>query len=191
MNYFNIIVLSVLVNNIVLSQCLGVKPLLGSSEKISTGLIMGLILLPVICLSDFFFFLLNEYFFTPYELHFLKTISVVFIVLVVSLPVLLIGRKMNSEFFKQPVFSLQEHITNTVIPGAILLAFQNEYSLGESLVFAGASAAGFILVSALFSAIRDQLGLSNVPAGVKGIPVLLITLGLLSMAFMGFSGMGR
>ena len=191
MSYLTIFIAAIFVNNIVLSQFLGICPFLGVSQKISTSIGMGLAVMFVMTLSAIATFLIYHQLLKPYGLEFMMT--VVFILVIASLVQLVeIALKKTSPALYQALgIFLPLITTNCAVLGIALLSIQKELSLLQSVCYALANACGFTLAIVLFAGIRERLSKSRLPQIVQGAPIALITAGLLSMAFMGFSGIGR
>ena len=191
MSYLTIFIAAIFVNNIVLSQFLGICPFLGVSKKISTSIGMGLAVMFVMTLSAIATFLIYHQLLKPYGLEFMMT--VVFILVIASLVQLVeIALKKTSPALYQALgIFLPLITTNCAVLGIALLSIQKELSLLQSVCYALANACGFTLAIVLFAGIRERLSKSRLPQIVQGAPIALITAGLLSMAFMGFSGIGR
>lgn len=191
MSYITIFIAAIFVNNIVLSQFLGICPFLGVSKKISTSVGMGLAVMFVMTLSAIATFLIYHQLLKPNGLEFMMTI--VFILVIASLVQMVeIALKKTSPALYQALgIFLPLITTNCAVLGIALLAVQKELTLLESVCYALANACGFTLAIVLFAGMRERLSKSRLPQIVQGTPIALITAGLLSMAFMGFSGIGH
>ncbi len=191
MSYITIFIAAIFVNNIVLSQFLGICPFLGVSKKISTSVGMGLAVMFVMTLSAIATFLIYHQLLKPNGLEFMMT--VVFILVIASLVQMVeIALKKTSPALYQALgIFLPLITTNCAVLGIALLAVQKELTLLESVCYALANACGFTLAIVLFAGMRERLSKSRLPQIVQGTPIALITAGLLSMAFMGFSGIGH
>ena len=191
MSYITIFIAAIFVNNIVLSQFLGICPFLGVSKKISTSVGMGLAVMFVMTLSAIATFLIYHQLLKPNGLEFMMT--VVFILVIASLVQMVeIALKKTSPALYQALgIFLPLITTNCAVLGIALLAVQKELTLLESVCYALANACGFTLAIVLFAGMRERLSKSRLPQIVQDTPIALITAGLLSMAFMGFSGIGH
>jgi Na+-translocating ferredoxin:NAD+ oxidoreductase subunit A len=189
MNYFIIILGAILVNNIVLMQFLGICPFLGVSRRLSTAFGMAGAVAFVMVLAIIVTYLIQHYILNPLNLAFLQTI--VFILIIASLVqmVEIILKKVSPALYQALGIFLPLITTNCTILGVAILTIQKEFNLIEGVVFAVSNAIGFALALILFAGIREQLDLQEVPGGLKGTPIALITAGILAMAFMGFSGL--
>ncbi len=188
MEYIIIIISAIFVNNIVLAQFLGICPFVGVSNRISTSVGMGGAVLFVITLSTIVTWLLQTYILNPLGLHFLQTIA--FIVVIASLVqmVEIILKKVSPALYSALGVFLPLISTNCAVLGVAILTIQKDYNLLEGVVFASATAVGFGLALVIFAGIREHLDLMEVPSGMKGVPIALVTAGILALAFMGFTG---
>ena len=187
-----IFISAILVNNIVLSQFLGICPFLGVSKKISTAAGMGLAVMFVMTISSIATYLVYYKLLVPNGLEFMNT--VVFILVIASLVqmVEIIIKKTSPALYQALGIFLPLITTNCAVLGIAILSIQKEYSLIYSVCFSLANAMGFTLAIILFAGLRERLNASaaSMPKAVRGIPLVLITAALLSLAFMGFSGLG-
>ncbi|MBN1819134.1 MAG: electron transport complex subunit RsxA [Prolixibacteraceae bacterium] len=189
MNYFIIILSAILVNNIVLMQFLGICPFLGVSKKISTAAGMAGAVAFVMTLATIVTYLIQEFILNPLNLAYLQTITFILIIAALVQLVEIILKKVSPALYQALGIFLPLITTNCAILGVALLTIQKEFNLMEGVVFAISNAIGFGLALVLFAGIREQLDLMDVPKGLKGTPIALITAGILAMAFMGFSGL--
>lgn len=189
MNYFVIIIGAILVNNIVLMQFLGICPFLGVSKRISTAIGMSSAVAFVMVLATIVTYLIQKYVLDRFGLGFLQTI--VFILIIASLVqmVEIILKKVSPPMYQALGIFLPLITTNCAILGVAILTIQKEFNLVEGVVYSISNAIGFGLALVLFAGIREHLDLQNIPKGLKGTPIALITAGILAMAFMGFSGL--
>ncbi len=191
MEYIFIIISAVLVNNIVLTRFLGICPFLGVSNKVSTAGGMGGAVLFVMTLATIVTYLINQYILVPLEIEYLQTITYILIIAALVQMVEIILKKVSPALYHALGVYLPLITTNCAILGVAILVIQKEYNLVESVIFAIANALGFSLALIIFSGLREHLELVNIPKGMKGVPIALIVAGLLSLAFMGFAGIGR
>jgi electron transport complex protein RnfA len=188
--YLALIVWAVFVNNLVLAQFLGICPFMGVSKKVESAVGMSAAVLFVITLSSIITFLLYQGLLVPAKLQYLQTI--VFILVIASLVqfVEMVIKKVSPTLFAALGIFLPLITTNCAVLGTAILAIKKDFDFMETLVFAVASALGFGLVLILFAAIRERLTLNvETPRSLRGIPIALVTAGILSLAFLGFSGM--
>ncbi len=188
MEYILIIVSAVLVNNIVLTQFLGICPFLGVSNKVTTSFGMGGAVIFVMTLSTMVTYLADKYLLNPLGLGYLQTISYILIIAFLVQMVEIILKKVSPALYQALGIYLPLITTNCTILGVAILVIQKNFNLMESVVFAFSNALGFTLALFVFAGIREQLELADVPKGMRGIPSALVLAGLLSLAFMGFSG---
>ena len=191
MSYLMIFIAAIFVNNIVLSQFLGICPFLGVSKKISTALGMGFAVMFVMTLSAIVTFLIYYKLLVPNNLTFM--ITVVFILVIASLVqmVEIILKKVSPPLYQALGIFLPLITTNCAVLGVAILAIQKNFGLLSSVCYGLANARGFTLAIVLFAGLRERMSRTRLPAAVKGAPIALLTAGLLSMAFMGFAGIGH
>ena len=188
-----IFISAILVNNIVLSQFLGICPFLGVSKKISTACGMGLAVIFVMTIASIATYLVYYKLLIPNGLEFMNT--VVFILVIASLVqmVEIIIKKTSPALYQALGIFLPLITTNCAVLGIAILSIQKEYSLIYSVCFSLANAMGFTLAIVIFAGLRERLNATtaSMPKAVRGTPIVLITAALLSLAFMGFAGIGR
>ena len=168
MEYILIFISAIFVNNIVLSQFLGICPFLGVSKKVDTALGMSA--------ADAF------------GLQYLQTIAFILVIASLVQMVEIVMKKVSPALYQALGIFLPLITTNCAVLGVAILVIQKDYSLVESIIYAFSTAIGFGLALTVFAGIREQLELVNVPKGMRGVAITMVTAGLLSLAFMGFSG---
>ena len=183
-----IFVSAIFVNNIVLSQFLGICPFLGVSKKIDTALGMGMAVAFVLTISTTVTFLVQKYVLDPLSLQYLQTITFVLVIAALVQMVEIVLKKVSPVLYQSLGIFLPLITTNCAVLGVAILVIQKDFSLIESIVYSVATALGFALALVVFAGLREQLSLVSVPKAMKGVAVVLVTAGLLSLAFMGFSG---
>ncbi|HQK36398.1 MAG TPA: RnfABCDGE type electron transport complex subunit A [Bacteroidales bacterium] len=188
MEYVIIVIAALLVNNVVLTQFLGICPFLGVSGKINTSVGMGAAVIFVMSLANLVTYLIQRYLLIPLHIEFMQTISFILIIAFLVQVVEIILKKVNPSLYQALGIYLPLITTNCAVLGVTLLAVKNNFNLLESVVYGASMAAGFTLALILMAGIREQLDLMNVPKAMKGFPVSLLLAGLLAMAFWGFSG---
>ena len=188
MEYLLIFVSAIFVNNIVLSQFLGICPFLGVSKKIDTALGMGMAVAFVLTISTTVTFLVQKYVLDPLSLQYLQTITFVLVIAALVQMVEIVLKKVSPVLYQALGIFLPLITTNCAVLGVAILVIQKDFSLIESIVYSVATALGFALALVVFAGLREQLSLVSVPKAMKGVAVVLVTAGLLSLAFMGFSG---
>ncbi len=191
MEYIGIIIVAIFVNNVVLAQFLGICPFLGVSKKVDTAIGMGAAVTFVLTIATLVTFLLQKGVLEPFGLQYLQTI--IFILVIASLVqmVEIVIKKVSPPLYQALGVFLPLITTNCVILGVAISVIQKDFSLASSMVYAVATAAGYALALIIFSTIREQLALTKVPKAMQGVPIALITAGILAMAFMGFSGIDQ
>jgi electron transport complex protein RnfA len=188
MEYLLIFIAAIFVNNIVLSQFLGICPFLGVSQKVSTSLGMSAAVAFVMLLATLVTWLLQIYILNPLGLGFLQTLSFILVIASLVQMVEIILKKVSPPLYQALGVFLPLITTNCAVLGVAILCVQKDYNLLMSLDYAIASALGFGLALVLFAGLREQLEYASVPKGMKGISITLVTASLLALAFMGFSG---
>ena len=184
-----IIISSAIVNNVVLSQFLGLCPFLGVSKKINTAAGMGGAIIFVITLSSFVTGLVYQFILVPTDMEYLQTI--VFILIIAAL------EQFVEMFLKKAIPSLYQALgvylplitTNCAVLGVALINVQNDYNILEGTVNGFATAAGFTLSIIVMAGIREKIEYNDIPEAFRGFPTVLLTAGLMAIAFCGFSGL--
>jgi electron transport complex protein RnfA len=189
MSYLVIFISAVLVNNIVLTQFLGICPFLGVSRRISTAAGMAGAVAFVLTLATLVTYLVQKWVLDPFGISYLQTIAFILIIAALVQLIEIILKKVSPSLYQALGIYLPLITTNCAILGVAILTIQKEFNLLEGVVFAFSNAMGFGLALVLFAGIREHLELMEVPAGLKGTPIALVTAGILAMAFMGFSGL--
>ena len=188
MSYIIMIITAIFVNNIVLAQFLGICPFLGVSKKVDTAAGMGMAVAFVMLIATLVTYPIYTFVLEPMGLKFMQTIVYILVIAaLVQMVEIILKKSMPSLYSALGVF-LPLITTNCTILGVAINVINFEYNILESAVYAVATALGFTLAMVLFAGIREQLELANIPKGMKGTPIALLTAGLLAMAFMGFSG---
>ena len=188
MTYILIFISAVFVNNIVLSQFLGICPFLGVSKKIDTALGMSGAVAFVMTISTIITYIIQKTVLEPFNIGFLQTITFILIIAALVQMVEIILKKVSPALYQALGVFLPLITTNCAILGVAIMVIQKDFNLLESVVFAISTALGFGLALVLFAGIREQLSLIKLPKGMEGTPISLVTAGLLAMAFMGFAG---
>ena len=187
--YLLILLGTALVNNVVLVKFLGLCPFLGVSNKLDTALGMGLATTFVLTLASVAGWMLEEFVLVPFNIEFLRILSFILVIAAVVQFTEMVVRKTSPVLYQMLGIFLPLITTNCAVLGVALLNVQEENSFMQSLVYGMGSALGFTLVMVLFAGIRERLAISNVPALFAGPPIAFIVAGLLSLAFMGFTGL--
>ena len=188
MEYILIIISAIIVNNIVLTQFLGICPFLGVSKKIGTAVGMTGAVTFVIVLSTMATYLIQHYVLNPLNIGYLQTIAFILVIAALVQLVEIVLKKVSPALYQALGVYLPLITTNCIILGVAILVVQKEFNLIEGVVYATSNALGFGLALIIFAGLREQLDLQKTPKMLQGIPIALITAGILAMAFMGFSG---
>lgn len=188
MSLFTILFTAALVNNFVLSQFLGICPFLGVSKKVETAAGMGGAVLFVITISSAITSVLYNFLLVPNHLQYLNTIVFILVIAALVQFVEMVLKKMMPSLYKALGVYLPLITTNCAVLGVALLSVQNEYTILESIVNGVGASIGFFLAIVLMAGIREKLETSNIPEAFKGTPIVLITAGLMAIAFCGFGG---
>jgi electron transport complex protein RnfA len=188
MTYILIFISAVFVNNIVLSQFLGICPFLGVSKKIETALGMSGAVAFVMTISTLVTYLIQKTILEPFNIGFLQTITYILIIAALVQMVEIILKKVSPALYQALGVFLPLITTNCAILGVAIMVIQKDLNLIESVVFAISTSIGFGLALVLFAGLREQIGMTRLPKMIEGTPISLITAGLLAMAFMGFAG---
>ena len=191
MDYIMIFVTAIFVNNIVLSQILGICPFLGVSKKISTSAGMGGAVMFVMVMSTIVTYIIYHGLLVPQNLTFMITVVFILVIAALVQMVEIILKKVSPALYQALGIFLPLITTNCTVLGVAILAVQKELSLAQAVCFALANSLGFTLAIVLFAGLRERLNMTKLPNAMKGAPIALITAGLLSMAFMGFAGIGN
>lgn len=188
MEYLLIFIAAIFVNNIVLSQFLGICPFLGVSQKVKTSMGMSAAVAFVMLLATLVTWLIQTYVLNEFGLQYLQTLSFILVIAALVQMVEIVLKKVSPPLYQALGVFLPLITTNCAVLGVAISVVQKDYSLLMSLDYAIASAIGFGLALILFAGLREQLEFSNIPKSLKGVSITLITASLLSLAFMGFSG---
>ena len=185
----------VLINNYVLQQFLGICPFLGVSKKVETALGMGAAVAFVLTLATIVTYLIQVYVLEAFGLEYLQTIAFILIIAALVQMVEIVLKKVSPSLYQALGVFLPLITTNCCILGVAILVAQGTYNtqglepnLLTGVVYAIATALGFALAMVIFAGIREHLSMMNIPRGMQGMAIALVTAGLLAMAFMGFSG---
>ncbi len=188
MSIFTILFTAALVNNFVLSQFMGICPFLGVSKKVETAAGMGGAVLFVITIASLCTSLLYNYLLVPFHLEYLNTIVFILVIAALVQFVEMVLKKLMPALYKSLGVYLPLITTNCAVLGVALLSVQNEYNVLESVVNGIGASIGFFIAIVLMAGIREKLENSNIPEAFKGTPIVLITAGLMAIAFCGFGG---
>ena len=188
MEYLLIFISAIFVNNIVLSQFLGICPFLGVSKKIDTAVGMGGAIAFVLTLATIITWLVQKFVLDPFELQYLQTLAFILVIAALVQMVEIILKKVSPALYQALGIFLPLITTNCAVLGVAILVIQKDFNLLQSVVYAFSTALGFALALIVFAGIREQQALVRIPKGMQGMAIVLVTASLLSLAFMGFSG---
>ena len=191
MNKLQILTKGLIKENPTFVLLLGMCPTLGTTTSAINGLGMGAAVTFVMAISSIVAYLIQYYVLVPLGIQYMQTIVFILVIAALVQMVEIILKKVSPALYQALGIFLPLITTNCAVLGIAILLVQKEYNLGESVVFATATAIGFSLALVLFAGLRERLELEDVPAGMKGMPIALLTASILAMAFMGFSGLVR
>lgn len=197
MEFLLIIISAIFVNNILLAQFLGICPFLGVSNKLSTATGMSGAVCFVITLATVVTYLINQYLLVPFKLEFLQTIAFILVIAALVQMVEIVLKKISPSLYQALGIFLPLITTNCAVLGVALTVVTKEFTFGgeahmlnlrEATIYAFATALGYGLAMILFAGLREHLAMNNVPKSFRGLPIALITVSIMAMAFLGFSG---
>lgn len=195
MEYILMIIGAVLVNNIILVQFLGVCPFFGVSSKVNTALGMGVAVIFVMALATLVTSILQKYILVPLGITYMQTILFILVIAALVQMVEIVLKKLSPSLYKALGVFLPLITTNCAVLGVAIKVTEQPiiaahgFSIIDSIIYAVAIAIGFTVAIVIFAGIREQLELVEIPKGMKGVPIALITAGILAMAFMGFANL--
>ena len=188
MEYILIIISAVFINNVVLAQFLGICPFLGVSGKINTAVGMSVAVTFVITLATMVTYLVQVYVLNKLGIAFMQTITFILIIAALVQAVEIILKKISQPLYQALGIFLPLITTNCAVLGVAILVIKKNYNLIEGVVFGASTAIGFGLAITILAGIKEQMDLLDIPKGMRGVPVSLVTAGILALAFMGFTG---
>ena len=187
--YLLLIVSAVFVNNVILARFLGICPFLGVSKKIDTSIGMGMAVIFVLTVAGVVRWMIFTFVLAPLGIEYLQTISFILVIAALVQLVEMIIQKSSPTLYQSLGIFLPLITTNCAVLGVAIINIQEGFTFLQTLVFSLGSAVGFALALTLFAGIRERLALADIPKPFKGMAIALITAGLLSLTFMGFSGL--
>lgn len=187
---FGIIITAIFVNNIVFAQFLGICPFLGVSTRFKDAVGMGMAVTAVMVIATLVTSVLQSIVLEPLSLEYMQTILFILVIAALVQMLEMVMKKVAQNLYVALGVFLPLITTNCAVLGVAIMVTQKGMGLLESVVFAFATALGFTMALAVFAGIREQLAMSNVPEAMRGVPIALVTAGILAMAFMGFAGIG-
>ena len=188
-DYFLLFFGTVLVNNFVLVKFLGLCPFMGVSNKIETAVGMSFATTFVLTLTAALSYIVNTYLLFPLDLMYLQTLSFILVIAVVVQFTEMVIHKNSPTLYRLLGIFLPLITTNCAILGLALLNINENHDFVESIIYGFSAGAGFSLVLVVFSSMRERLAASDVPLPFKGASIAMLTAGLMSLAFMGFTGL--
>ena len=188
-DYLLLLVSTVLVNNFVLVKFLGLCPFMGVSSKTETAIGMSFATTFVMTLASLVSYVVNTYVLAPLSMEYLTTMTFILVIAVVVQFTEMFVQKVSAKLYRLLGIFLPLITTNCAVLGVALLNLYEQHNFFESLIYGFGAAAGFSMVLIMFSAMREKLANADVPTPFKGAAIAMITAGLMSLAFMGFTGL--
>lgn len=189
MQYVLMVISAVLINNVILTQFLGICPFLGVSNRVNTALGMAGAVVFVITLATLVTYLVQIYVLDKLGIAFMQTITFILVIAALVQMVEIILKKVSQSLYQALGIFLPLITTNCAVLGVAILVIQKHYNLVQGVVFGASTAVGFGFALTILAGIREQLELADIPKGMKGVPISLVIASILAMAFMGFTGM--
>jgi electron transport complex protein RnfA len=184
---FAIVIGAIFVNNVVLSQFLGICPFLGVSSKVDTSLGMGMAVTFVMALATIVTWCIQQYILVPFGIEYMQTITFILVIAALVQMVEIVLKKVSPALYQALGIFLPLITTNCAVLGIAIITVQKDFDLLTGVIYATSIALGFALALILFAGIRERLEVEDTPKAMRGVPIALITAGLLAMAFMGFA----
>lgn len=184
---FAIVIGAIFVNNVVLSQFLGICPFLGVSSKVETSAGMGMAVTFVMALASVVTWALQRFILVPFGIEYMQTIVFILVIAALVQMVEIVLKKVSPALYQALGIFLPLITTNCAVLGVAIIAVQKNFDLLTTVIYSTSIAVGFALALVLFAGIRERLEVEEVPQGMRGVPIALIAAGLLAMAFMGFA----
>lgn len=182
LSYFAIIIGAIFVNNVVLAQFLGICPFLGVSSKVETSMGMGAAVTFVMAIAAVVAWLIQAYVLVPLDIVYMQTIVFILVIAALVQMVEIMLKKLSPSLYQALGIFLPLITTNCAVLGVAILMIQKEFNLLQSVTYSVATALGFALALVLFAGIRERLEFEDVPKAFRGVPIALITAGILAMA---------
>ncbi|MDN4753304.1 RnfABCDGE type electron transport complex subunit A [Porphyromonadaceae bacterium W3.11] len=189
MEYILLFIGAIFVNNIVFSQFLGICPFLGVSKKLDTALGMGAAVTFVVTIATLVTFAIQKLVLDKYGIQYMQNIAFILVIASVVQMLEIVLKKISPSLYSALGVFLPLITTNCMVLGVAISVIQSDFNLAQSIVYAIASAIGYTFAIGIFAVSREQLAKTSVPGSLAGIPISLITAGILAMAFMGFTGL--
>lgn len=188
LEFIAVIFSAILVNNIVFSQFLGICPFIGVSKNLESAFGMGMAVTFVMAVATAVTWIMQHYVLMPLGLVYVQTITFILVIAVLVQMLEIMIKKISPSLYASLGVYLPLITTNCAVLGVAIIVAQKDFGFLYSVVYAVASALGFLLALTIFAGIRMRLALADIPRPMRGVPIALIVAGILAMAFMGFSG---
>ncbi len=188
LTFLAIIITAIFVNNIVFAQFLGICPFIGVSKNLDSAVGMGAAVTFVMAIATAVTWVLQHLLLEPLGLAYIQTILFILVIAVVVQMLEIVIRKISPALYASLGVFLPLITTNCAVLGVAIIVAQQSMDFVTSIVYAVATALGFLLALVIFAGIRTQLAMTDVPRPMRGVPIALIVAGMLAMAFMGFAG---
>ena len=189
MNILLLLVSSILVNNFVLAKFLGCCPFLGVSKKVDTALGMGMAVTFVMAVASLATYLVQKYLLDPFGLGYMQTIAFILVIAVLVQIIEMVIKRISPPLYQALGVYLPLITTNCAVLGVTILNIDSGYGFVQSLVNALGAGGGFLLAMVMFAGVRERLESADIPAGLKGLPITLVSASLVSVSFLGFQGL--
>lgn len=189
MEYVVLFIAAIFVNNVVFSQFLGICPFLGVSKKLDTALGMGAAVTFVVTIATLITYAIQRLVLDVYGIQYMQNIAFILVIASVVQMLEMVLKKISPALYSSLGIFLPLITTNCMVLGVAISVIQSDFNLAQAIVYAIATAIGYTLAIVIFAVIREQLAKTKVPESLAGVPIALITAGILSMAFMGFAGL--
>ncbi len=186
---FSLVITAIFVENVIFSKFLGICPFLGVSKKTDTAIGMGMAVTFVMAISSALTYLAQTYILNPLGLEYLQTITFILIIASLVQLVEMAIQKLSPALYEALGIYLPLITTNCAVLGAAILNIQNGYDFIGSIIYGASVAIGFTVAITLFAGVRERLEDSDIPEFMKGIPIALVSAGLIAMAFLGFQNL--
>ncbi|HOK41599.1 MAG TPA: electron transport complex subunit RsxA [bacterium] len=185
---FNIVISAIFINNFVLSRFLGICPFIGVSKKIETSIGMGFAVIFVMSLASAITFLIQKFILIPYKINYLQTISFILVIATLVQFIEMVIKKQSQGLYQALGIYLPLITTNCAVLGVTLLNLQKNFNFIEAVINGFSSGVGFMFALLIMAGIRERLEYAEIPEILKGASIIFFTAGLLSISFIGFSG---
>lgn len=186
---FSIIIGSIFVNNYVLGQFLGICPTIGVTKKTETASGMGIAVIFVVTLASIITWFIQNYILVKFGIEYLQTIAFILVIASLVQSVEIVIKKISPNLYDSLGVYLPLITTNCMVLGVAIKNIDNRYTLLETVVNSVSASIGFFIALVMLAALREKLELSDTPKAFKGVPIAMVTLGLMAIAFMGFNGL--